>query len=254
MFEDEELGVTATADAPVTTEAPPQEQTPANPSDDLDARVNAILEQRLAEKLETEVKRGVQSEIQKRKNRADKQLAEDKRAIERMAQRGQLDEETKTRLLANAEQDAQQQRSVWLEDEEPAYQAPSYQVPPPQRQPEPVGQRGADLEAGFTKFVQDTYGFDLKESGLDYSKVLASNDPNSAEVRTFKQQAIAYAAEAQKRQSHADKVKTTKQNIGTIAGLPGGGTPPPNNPIEHITDRHELAALAADEEWSKLQR
>lgn len=243
---DEELqGVPVTETAEVTTEPVSQEQTPAK-SDDLDARVNALVEKQIAGRLQSEIQRGVQSELQKRKNRADKQLAEDTRAIERMAQRGLLDEDEKAKQLTAAKKEAEQYKTVWQSDEDEIVLPTPTQ---PQRQTEPVG-RDADKE--FRQFVKVTYGFDPQDEGMEYKHVLNAL-PDDPAVIEFIDAAAEKRAEQGKRRKEAKKVGTTKRDVGSLTGLSTGGTPPAHNPIENISDRSTLAELAAAEAWKNMQ-
>jgi hypothetical protein len=244
---DDELNVgNVTADAQVTTDAPAQAQ-PTAKNEDVDQVVNRLLDQRLA----TEVERRVQSELQKRKNRADKELAEDKRAIERMAKRGLLDEEGKNAQLAAAERDAEASRAVWHYEEEPTYQQPA----PTQRQPEPSSQtQPRDDDADFRAFVKDVYGFDPKEQGMEYSNVLNVKDANDPAVKEFRRNALQKGAELEKRRTNAETVKKGVDDYGPTGGLATGSSAPPANRLEHVTDSDELFDIAADEEWAKINK
>lgn len=117
------------------------ENAPEQWSQDWEEHVNRLVEQtvleRLAERLtdlDTHVERRIQSELQKRKNRADKQLAEERRTIERLAQRSGWTPEEKAKQLAAAEQEAAQYRNVWQQEEESPTPPPS---PTPHAQADP---------------------------------------------------------------------------------------------------------------------
>lgn len=128
---DTEPGAGEFADSPADASQGQTESEPtttAAASDDLESRVNHLVELKVSERLatlDTEVQRRVQSELQKRRNQADKQLAEDKRAIERMALRGQIDAQRAQELQAEAEAEANKAKRVWDVDEEPTYQTPA---------------------------------------------------------------------------------------------------------------------------------
>lgn len=251
-----ENGVPVTAETEATATATAQAQTPAK-NEDVEQVVNRLLETRLA----TEVERRVQSELQKRKNRADKELAEDKRAIERMKRRGLLDEEAEKAQLAAAERDADAARAVWhYEEETPAantFQNTTFQQVPQQQQrqtTEPSSQRQSNPDAEFRAFVQDVYGFDPKEHELEYSDVLGIKDANDPRVREFQRKARAMGAELDKRRSNAESVKKGIDDYGHTGGLSTGSASPSRSRLEQATDRDEIMDIATDEEWDKMQR
>jgi hypothetical protein len=249
MNEFEDAG-NATVDAQVTTEATTQAQPAAKQSDDFESRVNAQVETILTQRLSSEIQRGVQSELQKRKNRADKELAEERRSIERMKQRGQLDEEKATELTTAAEKAAEASRAVWHYEEEPTYQAPAQPI---QRQSEPSSPPQADTETRFRQYIKDTYLFDPKDEKMEYAEILNA-DINDERVQAFLDVATTKRTEIRKRRINAESVKKGIDEYGPTGGLTTGNAAPMSSRLEQATDPDEIMDIATDEEWEKINR
>lgn len=258
MNDFEEQGVNATA---AGSEPVAQGQTPAQP--DYEAVVNRLVEQRVSERfanLDTEVERRIQSQLAKRSNKAQKQFQEDKRAIERMAQRSGWDTE-RTQHEMDAALKAANVMAFGEEETEAAQAAPAANAAPqyvPQTQQrqttEPSSQRQGNADTEFRAFVQSVYGFDPKEQGLDYSDVMGVQDANDARVQEFQRKARAMGAELDKRRANAESVKKGIDDYGHTGGLSSGSASPSRSRLEQATDRDEIMDIATDEEWDKMQR
>lgn len=114
----DELADSTAEDSQEQTES--EQTTTAAPLTETESRVNtpAPTLDELRALIAEETRRGVQSELAKRRNRADAQLAQKKSVYAADVEAGEMDEATAKRLIASAEAEAKRQRKVWDVEED----------------------------------------------------------------------------------------------------------------------------------------
>lgn len=253
----EELnGVTATA---AGSEPVAQEQTPAQPASqpDVNALVERGVQSYLANNLPTLVEREVQSRLAKQSNKAQKQFQEEKRAIERKAQRNGWDAERTRQEIEESLKAANELAFGEDEAETPPATAPT--APHVPQQPTyqnttgggnvpPVMSNEKELIAAHTKRV---YGFTPEEVGWDVTEFVGLRDENSPLYQKYLETAQQYAAETYAQRKEAKRVRQGVEGVGNPFAVSRGTTPPPADPLAGVTDRHELALAWAREDSSK---
>lgn len=224
--------------------APPTALTP----EQVEALVNRQVEQQVASRLasvDTEVERRVQSALAKRKNQADKRLAEEKRSLQAMAERKGWSAEELQAEIDEAEKDHKAKRGFVPDDDEtppaappaPAPMQPQPQQYPPQQAPTPEQVKGE-----LQRFVYTAYGLDAEDFDVTpYVDIPNLNDPRIAQ---FRREAVKAWAAKEQRLENAQKVGDTKRQYGGIGSVAGGRTPPPANPIADVNDPDALWKMA----------
>lgn len=238
-----------------------QGHTSTVPPEEIEKIVNARVQSLLPElkaQLEQRIESRAQSLSQKAFNRAQRQFAQDKEVILRMAKRKGWDASETEEALDEAWKEAHSDVAT-QEEGAPTWSAPPAPIPaersagysaPPRQPPE-----GDELNA-LVQFVRSEYEVEVEPDELQrFVGIRDPNDPRVGEFKTWakgklKEQAL---REAQ-RQRNAESVRETRDTYGPLSGLSSGRQPEPANPIADYTDPAALYALHLQETDRRARR